>query len=179
MEARHTAGAWRRKHAHSARARTHALLCAAGWAPPKSSPEDRLVLLAKSSSGSQEAPLAGGVHGRDGSEVGGKAERLHPLYRSPGVEAIRGAGGSGRRVPAAPVEGVQTGRSRRSGARLREAGGRRRVAAEQPETGGWLRGQGFGAPSKRRALPEVSWPGRSRARGLCCCVRAGTDGSTH
>lgn len=53
------------------------------------------------------------------------------------------------------------------------------MAAEQPETGGWPRGQGLGASSKRRALSEVSWPGTSGARGLRCCGGAGTDGSAH
>lgn len=57
------------------------------------------MLPAKSSSGSQEAPSAGGVHGGDGSEVGGKTERLHPLYGSRGVEEVPARVGPGVEFP--------------------------------------------------------------------------------
>ena len=147
--------------------------------PPNPLQKTTWCCLRNPAPGARRHPRPVGCTGEMALRWVGKPSGCTPCTGLEGWRPYGGAGGSGRWVPAAPVEGVQTGRSRHSGARLRESGGWRHVAAEQPETGGWLRGQGLGAPSKRRALPEVSWPGRSQARGLCCCVGAGTDGSTH
>lgn len=143
-------------------------------APPNPPREDRLVLPAKSGLGSQEAPSAPGVHRGEGRRLrGGRENRAAaPLRPSRGVEAVGGRVGPGAVFPPLLEKGLS--RSRDGG-----AGGRRGVGAERPETSGWPRGQGFGAPSKTRALSEASWPGMPGARGLCGRVGAGIDGSTH
>lgn len=93
--------------ARAQRQRRHACAHARRRVGPPSPPrEDRLVLPAKSGSGSQEAP-SGGVHGGDGSEAGGKPERLHPLCRSRGVEAVRGRVGPGAVFPGLLEKGLR------------------------------------------------------------------------
>lgn len=161
-EARHTAGAWRREHAHSARAGTHALTRAAGWAPSNPLREDRLVLLAKSSSGSQKAPSAGGGHGGDGPELGGGGSRAAapstPVRVSRSGSGPR-AGGSRHWVPAAPGEGAQTGRARHSPATVR---GRREGSGVWRQSGRdrWV------AQGSRSWSPHLRGGRDQKSRGL-------------
>lgn len=163
-EARHTAGAWRREHAHSARAGTHALTRAAGWAPSNPLREDCLVLLAKSSSGSQKAPSAGGGHGGDGPELGGGQPSGCTLHPRAGLKEWKRSQGGW-------VQALGSRRSWRRGSdrtgqaqpgdSAREAGGQWGVATEWPRQVGGPGVKVLEPPSKRRARSEVPWPGRA------------------
>ncbi|XP_039082210.1 collagen alpha-1(I) chain-like [Hyaena hyaena] len=118
--------------------------------PPNPPREDRLVLPAKSGFGSQEAPSAGGVHGGDGSEAGGKPERLHPLCRSRGVEAVQGRVNQVAQ-PAGSSEDARGGGLRNDPGRQRGPSGVR--PARQHRAGTEPRGRTRGTRRGTRAVP--------------------------